>query len=73
MLNGEATNTNLVLPDLGSNARSTTLGGSTLNITPPMRLIFQLKHHKDTQNMKDIMHKDYQTDLQTIISPTTSG
>ena len=48
-------------------------GESTLNITPPMRLIFQLKHHKDTQNMKDIMHKDYQTDLQTIISPTTSG
>ena len=30
-------------------------------------LLLQLKHHKDTQNMKDIMHQDYQTDLQTII------
>ena len=38
-----------------------------LTITPPMRFIFQLKHHKDTKNMKDI-HYDYQTDLQTIIS-----
>jgi hypothetical protein len=44
----------LVLPDRGSNQLSNALEGSTLTITPPMWLIFQLKSHKDTQNMKDI-------------------
>jgi hypothetical protein len=29
--------------------------------------IFQLKLNNDTTNIKDIMHCDYQTDLQAII------
>ena len=66
MVSGEATNTNFIafgLPDQDSNPRSTALEGSMLTITP----IFQLKLHIDTKNIKDIIHCDYQTDLQAII------
>jgi hypothetical protein len=66
VLSGEATNTNFIvfgLPDWDSNPRSAALEGSTLTITQ----IFQLKLNNDTKNIKDIIHCDYQTDLQAII------
>jgi hypothetical protein len=66
VLSREATNTNFIvfgLPDQDSNPRSTALEESMLTITP----IFQLKLHNDITNIKDIIHCDYQTDLQAII------
>ena len=44
----------LVLPDRDSNPRSTTREAITLTITPPMWLLYQLKHRKATQNMRDM-------------------